>query len=512
MTASKEVDNSLNPENKKKLDSFFEQTPEITVAFYKLMYEKIKSDGFFNLEPFINPGFNKTHFKDSLFNSRFRILHIENYPKSVDELSELWKKHITCKIKDEFQSDVLETSQCYKNIEKINEKSISKNLEDNNPSFFDTLHDYSETQGNCRLNSLIDSISENEAYAIVVWVFKPWTKIEDRVELVVDYLKAKLSDFFGMNLDFLVKDNYIIYNPKVVAIEIITSLDSLMKALNEYDGTKSLPPKLPYSLSSQKSNGKRLYFRGHSDANYKLLPSVYRNSQIEKNESKLYNLIKIESPKSFMDCKTHLDEIAIMQHYGISTRILDITSNILVALFFAAINDNTHGEFIVFDIPDSFVKFNRDPEVMLLASLSALDYQYKQDLLNSYITETSAHEAEDKLAYEIRLENPSWDSKISEKDLRKVIFVSPEKRTPRIIRQSGAFFLFGLYSTTKIKNPASDCKLKDDKGRTVVFIVKKSDKKKIIEQLRKFNINHATLFPEVENIARHIMDSYQSML
>lgn len=490
-------------EMKEKLNSFFEQNLEIIISFYKLMYEKINLDSFFNLEPFINPktGINKSYFRDRLSNSRFKILYDNKYPETVEDLLTLWKEYINDNIKDEIQLSALTVfrhnleNKIYKTIKR---KKTIKDKE--NYSFFDYLYYlrfYKDSEEDYRIIDLLNSISEFEAYAIVFWIFRLFDNIKERSLFVVYYLKIKLSELFGFDFEYMENDIYIMHRQNVVCIEIINSLNSLMQKIDTYTKVKI---------------NKRLYYRGHSNPNYKVFPGVYRDINIEENESKIYNLMKIENPKIFNECKSHLDEISIMQHYGIATRILDITSNILVALFFSCNEDTTHGEFIVFDIPDSFVKFNRSPEVSLLSSLSALDYKYKKDFLNSFITGETATEAENRLAYEVKLENPSWNGTMTEKELSQVYFVSPDKRTPRIIRQSGAFFLFGLYLDIKLNNPLDDCRLKDNEGKKVVFIIKKNAKNEIIEQLKKFNINQATLFPEVENIAKHIMKSYQSML
>lgn len=86
-------------------------------------------------------------------------------------------------------------------------------------------------------------------------------------------------------------------------------------------------------------NKNMIWYRGHSNSNYQLTPTVLRKYKASANESNLFYEFKTLSATLSKRTRTNWDILFDMQHYGVPTRLLDWTTNLGTALYFA-IKDN----------------------------------------------------------------------------------------------------------------------------------------------------------------------------
>lgn len=69
-----------------------------------------------------------------------------------------------------------------------------------------------------------------------------------------------------------------------------------------------------------------------------IAPGIYRKGE-KHDENFYFNEISVRCPQIFRTL-TNVEKLTYMQHYGCPTRLLDITTNPLVALYFACVGED----------------------------------------------------------------------------------------------------------------------------------------------------------------------------
>ena len=232
-----------------------------------------------------------------------------------------------------------------------------------------------------------------------------------------------------------------------------------------------------------------------------------------ENEDIIFRESILRIPQEFASLRSTIEKLVKMQHYGVPTRLLDITSNPLVALFFACNNDgkfkDTDGEVIYLRIPKEFIKFFDSDTVSVLSNISRrpknFEFEYNDHTKISKFNESIPIAY---LLHEIKEEKPYFQNIINPKHLEQVYAVKVKLDNPRILKQSGAFLLFGVRSTKIIQADVPYTWIMNKTERKLNIVIPANKKPLIRKELDLIGINESTLFPELDYQAKYLMRLY----
>lgn len=245
-----------------------------------------------------------------------------------------------------------------------------------------------------------------------------------------------------------------------------------------------------------------LFFRGQSNKSWDIRPSIFRDGLISV-EHKIIQTATARVPQEFRECSSAFEELTKLQHYGLPTRLLDITMNPLVALYFAC-------------LPTAKVKDEKENDVYpdgivyICTGYEEHEKSYKAQTL-SEITKIGFDGNFTLKDLRTRLGiNKDIDPESFIKLIQDTIFVMPSYSNSRLIRQSGAFLISGAINVivnehdlwnSKVSKSVKNLNQDVDKKH---IIIPQDSKEKLLDELDFFNINESTLFPELEHQMSHI--------
>jgi hypothetical protein len=256
-------------------------------------------------------------------------------------------------------------------------------------------------------------------------------------------------------------------------------------------------------------------YRGQRDASWPIEAGIFRREfkGLLKNEKwAVRDLISVH-PSEFATDETMFDKLVRMQHFGLPTRLLDVSRNALVALYVATDPGPkpSNGKVIIFSIPRECEKYFDSDSVSCIANLANMTsdekdeiYRLEESLIGLPEDEQIAKFNEDgvvKRLYQfIRSEKSYFQPIIRPIDLLLPYYVHPKMSNRRILAQSGAFILYGIAPFKKIFWPY--------KIEETHLLVPQKAKEPIRKALANLGINESTLYPEFDKAAARIKNQY----
>ena len=293
--------------------------------------------------------------------------------------------------------------------------------------------------------------------------------------------------------------------------------------------------KLAHNLKNERCHSSQIeFYRGHSNKEWRLLPSIYRRHMLSFEENLIDEFLR-RRPNEFTESDGIFDFLAKMQHYGLHTRLLDVTENPAVALYFACCDD-----------------FEKDGE--LFTFQNSLDEIPSNTVLN-IIAEFYIRQRNTDGNYDVKAYYEYAVNAYKDKDVDLAFYhicngyyciSRPKIISERILRQSGSFILFANEVCPKKNCDNEKCRHRntDRCGKDIIassirervkdlsiknltlfdftdrhiqyeqnsyrYIISAEDKKEILSELKTIGITKAFLFPELNNEGLDIMEDYYS--
>jgi len=258
--------------------------------------------------------------------------------------------------------------------------------------------------------------------------------------------------------------------------------------------------------------GYTYFFRGHRRYSYKSVPSVFRDPEWIANEDVLFKELVLRCPNDFDGQASTFQTLVKMQHYSLPTRLLDITTNPLMALYFASEVETDKdapkesGEVVVFRVPTKEVKYFDSDTVSVIANISRRPASFKLPAATMNRAQFNADDEIRYLLHEVKREKPYFEPEMKREHLESVVCVKPKLDNARIIKQDGAFLLFGM-DGNKLKPAEVPAHFLATGKRILVMHTEKATVRK---QLESLGLTQASIFPEIDKVADFIKLAYAS--
>lgn len=257
-----------------------------------------------------------------------------------------------------------------------------------------------------------------------------------------------------------------------------------------------------------------LFFRGQSNKDWEIYPSVFRNNMLHL-EAKMIHQSYARQPQAFRNSMNPFEKLAVLQHYGLCTRLLDVTLNPLVALYFSCLDSNPP-KINEEDIPSGVVYCGKDygygyddSKVLILSAVAETDFDetFTIGQLLEVLEQKGILNQKDSEYY--RDHDKGWSQFVD--ILQNNYFVIPSFNNERLVRQSGAFLLPGCITLT---SDDRILKTKDDlinKFQYTKFNIPGEKKEELLNELDLYNINEGSLFPELEHQMNYIKKTHEKL-
>jgi hypothetical protein len=249
---------------------------------------------------------------------------------------------------------------------------------------------------------------------------------------------------------------------------------------------------------NKKSSLMNYVFRGHSDSDWKLEPSLERIKPKDAFTSgggvfkDWYNNAEVQSIEAFRGAFRHyatdgtfpegnpkeIDWLSVMQHHGAKTRLLDVSSSPFIAAFFA-----------MSEMPISF------PQKICIWTFDFYELHRLNELILTKATGQAHVNFEE--VYKVHFLSPAPKNLIA--------IEAPKMPTMRQFKQQGKF-LYAIDNSLPFEEVLAQYP-KDEPpiaGKLILSIEDRSELVRIQQEFRMLGLTNSNFFPDLDGYAREI--------